>query len=250
VQQVLKQKLEGPEKLGLHPETGEPIYVLLGAYGPYVQLGDVTEENKKPKRSSLPKGLALEDMTLEQAVNLLALPRLLGVHPESGRNVKVGLGRFGPYILHDQGKDGKDYRSLKKEDDLFTVGLERALELLAQPKGGRGRRSQTQKALKELGQHPNDEMPVNVYDGPYGPYIKHNKTNVSVPEGQKVEDLSLAQALALLATKETTKGTKRKAATKTKKQTTTKKTATKTKRTAKTTAKSAKTPKTAAKKSI
>jgi DNA topoisomerase I len=250
VQQVLKQKLEGPEKLGLHPETGEPIYVLLGAYGPYVQLGDVTEENKKPKRSSLPKGLALEDMTLEQAVNLLALPRLLGVHPESGRNVKVGLGRFGPYILHDQGKEGKDYRSLKKEDDLFTVGLERALELLAQPKGGRGRRSQTQKALKELGQHPNDEMPVNVYDGPYGPYIKHNKTNVSVPEGQKVEDLSLAQALALLATKETTKGTKRKAATKTKKQTTTKKTATKTKRTAKTTAKSAKTPKTAAKKSI
>ncbi len=256
IQQVLKQKLEGPEKLGLHPETGEPIYVLLGAYGPYVQLGDVTEENKKPKRSSLPKGVAMETVTLEQAVNLLALPRLLGVHPESGRNIKVGLGRFGPYILHDQGKDGKDYRSLKKEDDLFTVGLERALELLAQPKRGRGQRSQ-KKALKELGNHPSDETAVNVYDGPYGPYIKHNKTNVSVPEGQAVEDLTLEQAVDLLATKESSKSTKRKStrstASKTKKaatkKTTTKKAASKKSTAKKTTTKKASSKKTSSEKS-
>ena len=108
---------------------------MLGAYGPYVQLGDVTEENKKPKRASLPKGVAMESVTLDMAVELLSLPRLLGQHPDTGCKVQVGLGRFGPYVVHDQGKEGKDYRSLKKEDNLFTISFERALELLAMPKG-------------------------------------------------------------------------------------------------------------------
>lgn len=202
VEFLLRQKTEGPDKLGLHPETGEPIYLLLGAYGPYVQLGDATDENPKPKRASLPKGVDMEHVTLEQAVQLLALPRMLGHHPESGCPVKVGLGRFGPYVVHDQGKEGKDYRSLKAEDDLFTIGLERALELLAQPKGRRGRSSKSKQALRELGAHPQDNEPVNVYDGPYGPYIKHGKINVSVPKEQPVEELTLAQALELLATKE------------------------------------------------
>lgn len=202
VELLLRQKLEGPEKLGLHPETGEPIYVLLGAYGPYVQLGEATDENPKPKRASLPKGVEMEKVTLEQAVNLLSLPRTLGHHPETGSPVKVGLGRFGPYVVHDQGKDGKDYRSLKAEDDLFTIGLERALELLAQPKGRRGRSSKSKQALRELGTHPQDKEPVNIYDGPYGPYVKHGKVNVSVPKDQPVEELTLEQALTLLATKE------------------------------------------------
>jgi len=202
VEFLLRQKTEGPDKLGLHPETGEPIYLLLGAYGPYVQLGDATDENPKPKRASLPKGVDMEQVTLEQAIQLLALPRTLGHHPESGCPVKVGLGRFGPYVVHDQGKEGKDYRSLKAEDDLFTITLERALELLAQPKGRRGRSSKAKQALRELGAHPQDNEPVNVYDGPYGPYIKHGKTNVSVPKEQPVEELTLEQALELLATKE------------------------------------------------
>jgi len=208
IELLLKQKLEGPDKLGLHPETGEPIYILLGSYGPYVQLGEVTEENKKPKRASLPKGVDMKSVTLQMAVDLLSLPRLLGQHPDTGCKVQVGLGRFGPYVVHNQGKEGKDYRSLKKEDDLFTISFERALELLAMPKGTRGRRG-TKKALKELGKHPEDEAPINVYDGPYGPYIKHNKTNVSLPEGQKIEDLTLEIALPLLEAKAATKGQKK-----------------------------------------
>ncbi|MEM6425784.1 MAG: type I DNA topoisomerase, partial [Cyanobacteria bacterium P01_D01_bin.128] len=144
VELLLKQKTEGPDKVGLHPETGEPIYLLVGAYGPYVQLGDITEEQPKPKRTSLPKGVALTDVTLEMAVGLLSLPRLLGTHPETGAKIKASLGRFGPYIVHDQGKEGKDYRSLKGNDDVLSVSLDRALQLLAEPKGTRGRRKAAQ----------------------------------------------------------------------------------------------------------
>ncbi|MEO0986232.1 MAG: type I DNA topoisomerase [Cyanobacteria bacterium J06639_14] len=200
---LLKQKAEGPEKLGLHPETGDPIYVLIGAYGPYVQLGEATEEKPKPKRASLPKGVSPENATLEMAVGLLALPRLLGVHPETGASIKASLGRFGPYVVHDQGKDGKDYRSLKAEDDVLTVTLERALELLAQPKGGRGRRKA--EPLKELGPHPDDGELVAVYKGPYGHYVKHGKVNAGLPEGKTPDDMTLELALELIAAKAGTK---------------------------------------------
>lgn len=209
IEVILKQKIEGPEKLGVHPETQEPIFVLLGSYGPYVQLGEVSESNKRPKRTSLPKGLDPDQITLDQAVQLLALPRKLGDHPDTGAPVKVGLGRFGPYVVHDQGKDGKDYRSLKKDDSLFDIQLERALELLAMPKGTRGGR-RTKEPLRVLGQHPEDETPVNIYEGPYGHYIKHNKTNVGLPEGQTVESMTLDLALELLATKEGAKKSKKK----------------------------------------
>ncbi|NET56372.1 MAG: type I DNA topoisomerase [Symploca sp. SIO2E6] len=206
VEVILKQKTEGPEKLGLHPETSEPIFLLIGSYGPYVQLGEVTEEKKKPKRASLPKGVNKEDVTLEMAVGLLSLPRLLGEHPGTGAKVKAGLGRFGPYVVHDQGKEGKDYRSLKADDDILTIGLERALELLAQPKKSRGgNRSKTKTPLKELGNHPQDNEPINMYDGPYGPYVNHKKTNASLPEGKSAEDITLEIALELLAAKSSTK---------------------------------------------
>jgi DNA topoisomerase-1 len=206
VEVLLKQKTEGPEKLGLHPETSEPIFLLIGSYGPYVQLGEVTEENKKPKRASLPKGVNKEDVNLEMAVGLLSLPRLLGEHPASGCKIKAGLGRFGPYVVHDQGKNGKDYRSLKAGDDILTIALERALELLAQPKKTRGgNRSKTKTALKELGNHPQDNEPINIYDGPYGPYVNHKKTNASLPEGKSLEDVTLEMALELLATKSSTR---------------------------------------------
>jgi DNA topoisomerase I len=245
IQLLLKQKLEGPDKLGFHPETGEPIYLLLGPYGPYVQLGDVTEENKKPKRSTLPKGLAMEAVTLQMAVDLLSLPRTLGAHPETGGKVQVGLGRFGPYVVHDQGKEGKEFRSLKKEDDLFTIALERSLEILAEPKVGRGKRTAKTKApLKELGKHPEDGEPVNVFDGPYGPYVKHGKINASLPEGATVEGLTLEAALPLLDAKAGTKksSTKKAAsqastASKTKSTTTKAKTTTRKKTAAKSTTK-------------
>jgi DNA topoisomerase-1 len=204
VEILLRQKTEGPEKLGFHPETGEPIYVLIGAYGPYVQLGDVTEDNPKPKRASLPKGVTPENVTLEQAVGLLALPRTLGLHPETGGKIQASLGRFGPYVVHDQGKEGKEYRSLKGDDNVFTITLERALALLAEPKAGRGRRAAA-KPLRELGVHPDDEEPINIYDGPYGPYIKHGKVNASLPEGQTLEEITLETALAALAAKASSK---------------------------------------------
>ncbi|MCD8490278.1 MAG: type I DNA topoisomerase [Desertifilum sp.] len=210
VETLLKQKTEGPEKLGLHPETGEPIYVLIGSYGPYVQLGDITEENKKPKRASLPKGVQPENVTLDMAVGLLSLPRLLGVHPATGAKVQAGLGRFGPYVVHDQGKEGKDYRSLKKEDNVLTIDLNRALELLAEPKKTRGSsRSKSKEPLRSLGAHPSDEEAINIYDGPYGPYVKHGKTNASLPEGETVESMTLEKALEALAAKSSTKKSSR-----------------------------------------
>ncbi|MEM1427024.1 MAG: topoisomerase C-terminal repeat-containing protein, partial [Cyanobacteria bacterium P01_H01_bin.130] len=239
IQEVIRQKTEGPDALGLHPETGEAIYVLTGRYGPYVQLGEVTEEVPKPKRASLPKGVTTETVTLDLAVGLLALPRLLGEHPETGKPVKASLGRFGPYVVHDQGKDGKDYRSIKGDDDVTTITFERALELLAQPKAGRGRKKEP---LRELGPHPEDNEPVNIYKGPYGIYVQHNKVNAGLAEGQTLEDLTMEQAIALLDAKAATKKTTRKKST-AKKKTTTKK-ATKS-----TTAKKTTTKKTTAKKS-
>jgi len=236
---LLKQKTEGPEKLGLHPETGEPIYVLIGAYGPYVQLGEATEERPKPKRSSLPKGVKPEDVTLDMAVGLLSLPRLLGAHPDTGAPIKASLGRFGPYVVHDQGKEGKDYRSLKAEDDVLTVTLDRALALLAEPKKGRGRRKS--EPVKELGKHPDDGELIAIYNGPYGHYVKHGKVNAGLPEGKTPDDISLEEALKLIEAKAGSKkstrkkstskrstsqsGTKAKASTTTKKSTTKKTTA-------------------------
>lgn len=199
VQMLLKQKTSGPDQLGTHPENGQPIFVLLGPYGPYVQLGEKSEENPKPKQASLPKGVTIENVTVEVAVGLLALPRTLGTHPETGATIQANLGRFGPYVVHNN-KEGKDYRSLKASDDVLTVTLERAIELLSEPKKGRAS-SKSKAALRELGVHPDDEQPINIYDGPYGPYIKHGKTNVGIPEGQTVEDVTLATALELLADK-------------------------------------------------
>jgi DNA topoisomerase I len=207
VETILRQKVEGPDKVGFHPETGEPIYALIGAYGPYVQLGDATDENPKPKRASLPKGVTTETVTLEQAVGLLALPRLLGTHPDTGAKIQASLGRFGPYIVHDQGKDGKDYRSIKAGDDVLTITLERALEMLAEPKAGRGKRAAAT-PLRELGPHPEDGEPVNIYNGPYGAYVKHGKVNASLPEGITVETMTMELAIPALMAKAGAKGKK------------------------------------------
>ena len=206
IERIIKQKVEGPDKVGLHPDTGEPIYLRIGPYGPYVQLGDNSDDNPNPKRASLPKGMQPEEVTLEKAVGLLRLPRALGHHPDTGAPIKAGQGRFGPYIVHDQGKEGRDYRSLKGDDDVLTVTLERALELLAQPKASRGRRKA--EPLKTLGNHPDDNEPIGVFNGPYGHYVKHGKVNASVPEGTEVDTISLEQALEWINAKAATKKTK------------------------------------------
>lgn len=227
IEVLLKQKTEGPQELGKDPETGLPIYLLIGSYGPYVQLGDTPEgKSKKPKTASFPKGVTLDDITLEMALGYLSLPRTLGNHPETDKPIKTSLGRFGAYVVHDQGKEGKDYRSLRKEDDVLTITLERALELLAQPKKARGEKSSTaQKPLKELGNHPDDNNPINIYEGPYGVYFKHNRTNVKLPDGETVDSMTLNKALDLLKTKPASKKS-----TSSPRKTTTKKTTTSTRK--------------------
>jgi DNA topoisomerase-1 len=159
----------------------------------------VSEENPKPKRASLPKGVKPEDLSLEDALGLLRLPRLLGEHPEGGR-IEAGLGRFGPYVVHHKGKGEKDYRSLKAEDDVLAVGLSRALDLLAQPKRGRGGRT----ALKDLGTPEGGDEAIQLFDGPYGLYVKQGKVNASLPEGTTADTLTLEQAQELLAAKAAT----------------------------------------------
>ena len=181
------------------------VYLLFGQYGPYVQRGQVSDENPKPKRASLPKGQKPEDLTLDDALGLLRLPRLLGEHPDSGR-VQAGLGRFGPYVVWDKGKGEKDYRSLKGDDDVLAVGLSRALELLAMPKRGRGGRT----ALKDLGKPEGSEETIQVYDGPYGLYVKQGKVNASLPEGKGADDVTLEEAVELLAAKASAKKSSRK----------------------------------------
>jgi DNA topoisomerase-1 len=157
----------------------------------------------------LPKGVKPEDLKLDDALGLLRLPRLLGEHPESGK-VQAGLGRFGPYVVWDKGKGEKDYHSLKGEDDVLAVGLSRALELLAMPKRGRGGRT----ALKDLGKPEGSEETVQVFDGPYGLYVKQGKVNASLPEGKGADDVTLKEAIELLEAKAATKKTtKRKTST-------------------------------------
>ena len=201
---ILKQKADGPEALGEDPETGDLVYMLFGQYGPYVQRGQVSDENPKPKRASLPKGVKPEDLSLEDALGLLRLPRLLGEHPDGGR-VQAGLGRFGPYVVWDKSKGEKDYRSLKGDDDVLLVGLSRAIELLAMPKRGRGGRT----ALKDLGKPDGSEETIQVYDGPYGLYVKQGKVNASLPEGKGADDVTLEEAVELLEAKAASKKTTR-----------------------------------------
>ncbi len=198
---LLEKSAEGPLELGKDPDTGKLVYVRTGRFGPYVQLGDEEgaagkgKKKAKPPRTSLPKGMEPEEVTLGVALKLLSMPYEVGKHPETGEPVKVGIGRYGPYVVHEG-----EYRSLKKDDDVLDVSLERSLELLAEPKRSR-RQSAASKPLRELGPHPEDGKPVAVYDGRYGPYVKHDKTNASVPKGEEIGSLSLETAVDLIAKK-------------------------------------------------
>jgi DNA topoisomerase-1 len=197
----IDQKIHGADALGYDPKTNTAIYVLSGRYGPYVQLGEATDEASKPKRVSLPAGVQPEQVDLRMALQLLELPKTLGTHPGVGKAVQVGLGRFGPFVVCDG-----DYRSIPKGQSLFEMNFAKAMEMLAQPKKGRGRAA----PLKELGAHPDDKQVVNVMNGPYGAYVKWGKVNASLPEGETVETMTLAKALPLLADKADVPKTKKK----------------------------------------
>jgi DNA topoisomerase-1 len=192
--QIAQAKAEGPKVLGQDPKTGENIYVMLGRFGPYVQLGETPTDKKaeKPRRASLGRNYSEDTITLDDALKLLSLPRELGAS-DDGEPIVANIGRFGPYI-----KKGDDFRSLAPEDDVYTVTLERAKELLAQEKKSMRRQRAAAKELKVLGPHPDSGAQVRVLDGRYGPYVTDGETNASLPKGTSPEALTMDEAKALL----------------------------------------------------
>ncbi len=183
---------EAPAKreIGTDPKTHKLIQLLHGPFGPYLQLGEM-EGEKKPKRVSIPKNIAPDAVNLEIALKLLALPRDLGAHPETGKKVHAAIGRYGPYVSHDG-----HFKSVPKDENVFDIALDRAVALLKEPKaaGGRG-------ALKVLGKHPVDGQSVSLYAGKYGPYVKHGKVNATLPDKDAIGTITLEEALELLAAK-------------------------------------------------
>ncbi len=212
---------EGYEKV-LGEDNGDEIHLKSGRFGPYVQRGEATPENKKPPRSSLPKqgkeflpGWGPNEITLEQAVTLLTLPREIGMHPDGGM-ITSNLGRFGPYIAHQLPDEEKPvYANLKETLDVFEIGMNRAVEMITEKRNnpGRGRRAAA-KALRELGEHPDAGGPVNIMDGRYGPYVKWEKVNATIPKEIDVKDVTMEQAVEWITEKAGKKPTKKKAAAK------------------------------------
>jgi DNA topoisomerase-1 len=197
------EQASGDRELGVDPDTGQTVFLKSGRFGAYVQLGD----GDKPRRSSLPKGWSAPDMDLEKGLRLLRLPREVGLHPEDSQPILAGIGRFGPFVLH-----AGTYANLSGADEVFEVGLNRAVTLLAEKRaGGAGRRGEAT-ALKDLGVHPADGAPVRVLSGRYGPYIKHGATNANVPRGTDPQNVTLEQAMLLLAERAAKGGGKKKPA--------------------------------------
>lgn len=169
----LEVSQKGPEPLGIDPVTQLPVYCLVGRYGAYVQLGQKTEEQEKPRRASLPTGLTPQNISLEQALKLLQLPRTLGVHPDTKKPILANAGKFGPYVVHDG-----DFRSLGKNFDVYTITLEEALNIINSPKVS----SRGSTLFKDLGTHPVDGKKLAIFDGKYGLFIKHGLKNIGIPE--------------------------------------------------------------------
>ncbi|MBY5931872.1 type I DNA topoisomerase [Tateyamaria omphalii] len=216
-----------PEGKLLGEDQGDEIRVFKGRFGPYVQRGEVTEENKKPPRQSIPKDWVPEELELDRAVMLLSLPREIGPHPEDGIMVWANIGRYGPYLKHAESTSdrGGTNANLEGIDEVWTVGMNRAVQLLAEKVASRGGRGAAAKPLHELGEHPDEGGPVNVMKGKYGPYVKWGKVNATIPKGTEPEDVTMDMAVQLIAEKAPKKKTTRKKAAA--KKSTTKKTATK-----------------------
>ena len=190
----------GDRELGIDAASGLPVLVKTGRFGLYLQIGEQKDygDDEKPKRSSIPKGIDAATIDLEKALSLLALPREVGAHPEDGKLITAGLGRYGPFVLHEG-----TYANLDSAEEVFTVGINRAVTLLAEKRagGGKGRfgRAAQKKVLKDLGEHPDQGGKIEVLDGRYGPYITHNKINANVPRGREPATLTVSEAVALLA---------------------------------------------------
>jgi DNA topoisomerase-1 len=211
----LTQAADGPAEaqtadgklLGEDPETGVPVTLRIGRFGPYVQLGE-GGDGEKPPRASVPKDKSADDVDLAYALKLLALPREVGQHPETGKTITAGIGRYGPFVLHDG-----VYANLAGSDEVFEVGLNRAVSLIAEKVAGGGRRGfqrgQAQ-ILKDLGPHPDGGGPVQVLNGRYGPYVKFGKMNATLPKSKTPEALTLEEAVGLIAERAEKAGTGKK----------------------------------------
>lgn len=199
-------------ELGKHPETGDAIWLKTGRFGPYVEqaLPDGTDMDvkpkPKPKRASLPKGWNWQSIDLDKALQLLSLPREIGKHPEDGEPISAGIGRYGPYVVHQ-----RTFASLDAVEEVWDVGINRAVTLIEEKKASRGKGRRGQTVLKDLGKHPGDDAPVQILDGRYGPYVKWGKINATIPNGQDPQDVNIDMALEYIAEKEA-KGSKKKPA--------------------------------------
>ncbi len=190
--------VSGDQDLGTDPETGKVVSLKIGRFGPYVQLGEPEGKDDKPKRSSLPKAWPPSSIDLDRALKLLNLPRQVGQHPEDGKPIVAGLGRFGPFIEH-----AGTYANLSNFDEVFEVGINRAVDLLAQKRAGGGRagRGAAVAPLKELGAFPGSDEKIAVMAGRYGPYIKCGKVNATLPKDVTPETVTLEQAVELINAK-------------------------------------------------
>nr|WP_303682803.1 type I DNA topoisomerase [Brevundimonas naejangsanensis] len=184
----------GDRELGVDPATGQPVHLKIGRFGPYVET--TPPDAEKPKRSSLPKGWTPASMDLEKALRLLSLPRDVGPHPEDGKMITASLGRYGPFVAH-----AGTYANVADIEEVFDVGLNRAVALLAEKRAGRAGRASAAAPLKELGAHPETGEAVQVMAGRYGPYVKSGKINATLPKGTAPEDMTMEAALPLLAAK-------------------------------------------------
>ncbi len=182
----------GTKKLGVDPETGLDVTVRSGRFGPYLQLGETVKDGEKPKRASLPKGIAPDEIDFERALALLSLPREIGKHPEDGEPIKAGIGRFGPYVQH-----GKTYANLDSPEEVFTVGINRAVTLIAEKKAkGPGRRFGADPG-RAVGDHPKGGA-IMAKKGRYGPYVSHDGVNATLPADKTPETITLEEAIALI----------------------------------------------------
>jgi DNA topoisomerase-1 len=179
--------------LGQDPVTEMDVQIKDGRFGAYIQLGDKTEENEKPKRAGIPAGKKPADMDLEYALKLLSLPRLVGIHPETGEEITADIGRYGPYL-----RSGKQSATLETAEDVFEIGVNRAVTVIAEKKAKGPGRGTNKSVIQELGEHPDDGKPVRVMDGRFGPYVKHDKTNATIPKGENPADITMEQAMQLI----------------------------------------------------
>jgi DNA topoisomerase-1 len=190
--------------LGVDPESGEKVTRRMGRFGPYLQLGEAVE-GEKPQRASIPRNKKPEEITLEEALKLLSLPREVGIHPETGKPIVANFGRFGPFVLHDG-----TYANLESPEDVFTIGINRAVDIIAEKKL-RGFQRPKAGALKDLGPHPSGGGNVQVMKGKYGPYVKFGKVNATLPKDKDPEQLTMDEAVALITEREGKSPVKKKA---------------------------------------